>query len=134
MTCGKVETPPNTLAEFALNQPNNLDYVDISRVDGFNIPMDFSPTTSVCRGLCCSTDINGQCPAELKAPGGCNNTCTVFKTNEYCCTDGPRSCGPTTFSRFFKERCPDSYSYPQDDLTSLFTCPAGTNYRVVFCP
>lgn len=134
LECQGYGSPPNTLAEFALNQPNNLDYVDISLVDGFNIPMDFSPTTSVCRGLRCSADINGQCPAELKAPGGCNNPCTVFKTNEYCCTDGPGSCGPTTFSRFFKERCPDAYSYPQDDPTSLFTCPAGTNYRVVFCP
>ncbi|ONI06994.1 hypothetical protein PRUPE_5G093800 [Prunus persica] len=27
-----------------------------------------------------------------------------------------------------------SDSYPQDDKTSLFTCPGGTNYKVVFCP
>ncbi|RVW16406.1 Thaumatin-like protein [Vitis vinifera] len=110
--------------------PNNLDYIDISLVDGFNIPMDFSG----CRGIQCSVDINGQCPSELKAPGGCNNPCTVFKTNEYCCTDGPGSCGPTTYSKFFKDRCPDAYSYPQDDKTSLFTCPSGTNYKVTFCP
>ncbi|PPR88067.1 hypothetical protein GOBAR_AA32623 [Gossypium barbadense] len=71
-------------------------------------------------------DINGQCPNELRAPGGCNNPCAVFKTNEYCCTQG--------YSRFFKDRCGDSYSYPQDDPSSTFTCPAGSNYRVVFCP
>lgn len=33
--------PPNTLAEYALNQFNNLDFYDISLVDGFNIPMEF---------------------------------------------------------------------------------------------
>ncbi|KAI3421531.1 uncharacterized protein J3R85_012228 [Psidium guajava] len=134
LNCQGWGSPPNTLAEFALNQPNNLDFLDISLVDGFNIPIDFSPTTSVCRGIRCAADINGQCPAELKAPGGCNNPCTVFKTNEYCCTDGPGSCNATTFSKFFKDRCPDAYSYPQDDPSSTFTCPSGTNYKVTFCP
>ncbi|KAL5552108.1 hypothetical protein UlMin_002284 [Ulmus minor] len=141
--CGMLECqgwgqPPNTLAEYALNQFNNLDFIDISLVDGFNIPMTFSPITNQercsTRAIQCTADINGQCPNELRAPGGCNNPCTVFKTNEYCCTNGPGSCRPTNFSKFFKERCPTSYSYPQDDPSSTFTCPGGTNYRVVFCP
>ncbi|XP_020877179.1 osmotin-like protein OSM34 [Arabidopsis lyrata subsp. lyrata] len=34
--------PPNTLAEYALNQYNNLDFYDISLVDGFNIPMSLA--------------------------------------------------------------------------------------------
>ena len=136
--CGRLDCqgygrPPNTLAEFALNQPNNLDYIDISNVDGFNIPMEFSSVTP-CRVIRCSAPIVQDCPAELRTPGGCNNPCTVYGTNEYCCTNGPGSCGPTPLSKFFKDRCPDAYSYPQDDPTSLFTCPAGTNYRVVFCP
>ncbi|KAK8989624.1 hypothetical protein V6N11_064042 [Hibiscus sabdariffa] len=125
--------PPNTLAEFALNQYNNLDFFDISLVDGFNVPMEFSPTSGSCsRGIRCVADIIGQCPNELKAPGGCNNPCTVYKTDQYCCNSG--SCSATDFSRFFKKRCPDAYSYPKDDQTSTFTCPGGTNYRVVFCP
>ncbi|RRT41938.1 hypothetical protein GW17_00005756 [Ensete ventricosum] len=132
LECQGYGTPPNTLAEFALNQFQNLDFFDISLVDGFNVPMDFSPTSGDCRGIRCSADINGQCPAELTAPGGCNNPCTVFKTDEYCCTSG--SCGPTNYSMFFKNNCPDAYSYPKDDATSTFTCPGGTNYRVVFCP
>ncbi|KAG8382275.1 hypothetical protein BUALT_Bualt05G0059800 [Buddleja alternifolia] len=111
-----------------------MDYVDISLVEGFNVPMEFSPTTNVCRNLRCMAPIVDQCPNELRVRGGCNNLCTVYNVNEYCCTDGPGSCGPTTFSRFFKDRCPHAYSYPQDDRTSLFTCPAGTNYKVVFCP
>ncbi|KAG5539686.1 hypothetical protein RHGRI_020034 [Rhododendron griersonianum] len=133
LQCQAFGQPPNTLAEYALSQFNNLDFFDISLVDGFNVPMDFSPTSGGCtRGIKCTADINGQCPNELRAPGGCNNPCTVFKTDQYCCNSG--SCGPTLLSRFFKERCPDAYSYPKDDQTSTFTCPGGTNYRVVFCP
>ncbi|KAH7862471.1 hypothetical protein Vadar_005230 [Vaccinium darrowii] len=133
LQCTANGQPPKTLAEYALNQFNNLDFFDISLVDGFNVPMDFSPTSGRCtRGIACTADINGQCPAELRVAGGCNNPCTVFQTNEYCCTSG--SCGPTNYSMFFKDRCPDAYSYPKDDLTSTFTCPGGTNYKVVFCP
>ncbi|XP_019420602.1 PREDICTED: osmotin-like protein OSM34 [Lupinus angustifolius] len=134
LNCQGWGVPPNTLAEFALNQYANQDFYDISLVDGFNIPMDFYPINGGCHKLSCTADINGQCPNELRAPGGCNNPCTVYKTNEYCCTNGQGSCGPTYFSRFFKDRCRDSYSYPQDDPTSTFTCPAGSNYKVVFCP
>ncbi|KAG8659245.1 thaumatin-like protein 1 [Manihot esculenta] len=134
LDCRGWGSPPNTLAEYALNQANNLDYLDISLVDGFNIPIDFSPTTGRCRGIRCSAKINEECPNQLRAPGGCNNPCTVYKTNEYCCTNGPGSCSATDLSKFFKDRCPDAYSYPQDDKTSTFTCPSGTNYKVTFCP
>ncbi|KAL0542241.1 hypothetical protein IC582_022338 [Cucumis melo] len=133
LSCQGYGAPPNTLAEYALNQFNNLDFFDISLVDGFNVPMDFSPTSNGCsRGIRCNANINGECPNELKAPGGCNNPCTVYKTDEYCCNSG--TCGPTPLSQFFKDRCRDAYSYPKDDATSTFTCPGGTNYRVVFCP
>ncbi|KAK9147807.1 hypothetical protein Scep_006564 [Stephania cephalantha] len=120
---------------YALNQFNNMDFFDISLVDGFNVPIDFSPTGGGCRGIRCAADINGQCPGDLRAPGGCNNPCTVYKTDQYCCTgSASNNCPPTDKSRFFKDRCPDAYSYPKDDQTSTFTCPGGTNYRVVFCP
>ncbi|XP_031096808.1 osmotin-like protein OSML15 [Ipomoea triloba] len=128
--------PPNTLAEFALNQFNNLDFFDISNVDGFNIPMSFGPTRpgpDKCHQISCTADIVGQCLGPLRVAGGCNNPCTTFGGQQYCCTNGP--CGPTDYSRFFKTRCPDAYSYPQDDATSTFTCPGGsTDYKVVFCP
>ncbi|KAI5383784.1 hypothetical protein KIW84_070949, partial [Lathyrus oleraceus] len=132
LNCQAYGTPPNTLAEYALNQYMNLDFFDISLVDGFNVPMDFSPTSNGCRGIRCTADINGQCPSQLRTQGGCNNPCTVFKTDNYCCNSG--SCQATDYSRYFKTRCPDAYSYPKDDATSTFTCPGGTNYRVVFCP
>ncbi|XP_026398757.1 thaumatin-like protein [Papaver somniferum] len=129
--CNFDDKPPNTLAEYALNQFNNLDFFDISLVDGFNVPMSFTPTSG-CRGIKCTADINGQFLKQLKAPGGCNNPCTVLRTDKYCCNSG--SCGPTALSKFFKKRCSNAYSYPKDDPTSTFTCPGGTNYRVVFCP
>ena len=133
LQCQAYGTPPNTLAEFALNQFNNMDFFDISLVDGFNVPMALNSTSNGCtRGIQCSADIVGQCPDELRAPGGCNNPCTVFRTDEYCCYSG--NCGPTTYSKFFKDRCPVAYSNPNDDQTSTFTCPGGTNYDVIFCP
>ncbi|MCD7460857.1 hypothetical protein HAX54_044620 [Datura stramonium] len=133
LRCQSYGQPPNSLAEYALNQYSNLDFFDVSLVDGFNVPIEFSPTSNGCtRGIRCAADINGQCPNKLRAPGGCHNPCTVFKTDEYCCNSG--NCGPTRYSRFFKDRCYDAYSYPKDDQTSTFTCRGGTNYRVVFCP
>ena len=133
LRCQGYGAPPNTLAEFALNQWNNLDFFDISLVDGFNVPMAFSPTSNGCsRGIWCGADIVRQCPNELRGSGGCNNPCTVFRTDQFCCNSG--NCGPTYYSRFFKDRCPSAYSYPKDDSSSTFTCPGGTNYEVIFCP
>lgn len=137
LQCVTFGSPPNTLAEFALDQFNDLDFFDVSLVDGFNIPMEFTPTSNGCsRGIRCAADINGQCPKVLKVAGGCNNPCTVFKTDEYCCSNSSTSCKPTNYSKFFKDQCPDAYSYPMDDATSTFTCPGAgaTNYAVVFCP
>ncbi|KAH7661103.1 Thaumatin family protein, partial [Dioscorea alata] len=122
----------NTLAVFELNKYNNLDFIDISLVDGFNVPMDFSPTGGCPRGIRCSADITGQCMSQLKTTGGCNNPCTVFKIDKNCCNSG--SCRPTEYSKFFKGLCLGAYTYPKDDQTSTFTCPAGTNYMVTFYP
>ncbi|KAM4083827.1 hypothetical protein ACJW30_08G087100 [Castanea mollissima] len=123
---------PCTLAEFALNQFGNLDFYDISLVDGFNVPMVFNSTSPKCSGIDCTGDLNGNCPTELKAPGGCYNPCTVFKTEEYCCTGV--DCKATNYSMFLKGGCPGAYSFPLDDKLSAYTCPSGSNYNVVFCP
>ncbi|KAL5551774.1 hypothetical protein UlMin_001950, partial [Ulmus minor] len=116
--------PLNTLAEFSINMTNNMDLFDISLVDGFNVAMNFSSTSTKCtRGTKCVASINDQCPL-FPTPGGCNNPCTVYKTY--------RTCGPMSLSKFFKESCPDAYSYPtDDDRISTFTCPSGTKYKVV---
>ncbi|CAN0841645.1 Thaumatin-like protein [Linum grandiflorum] len=127
LSCRGYGKAPNTLAEYAINQFSKLDFIDISVIDGYNVPMEFSSVSKGCRRV-----IKSQCPRELKVPGGCNGPCPVFKTDEHCCNSG--KCGPTKYSRFFKQRCRDAYSYPKDDPTSTFTCPTGTNYKVVFCP
>ncbi|KAK3146547.1 hypothetical protein QOZ80_3BG0267900 [Eleusine coracana subsp. coracana] len=139
LQCTQYGQPPNTLAEFGLNKYMNLDFFDISLIDGFNVPMDFVPAGSGAGcpkgGPRCRADVTAKCPAELKVPGGCDNACTVFKEDRYCCTGSQKdTCGPTNYSRFFKGQCPDAYSYPKDDDTSTYTCPGGTNYNVVFCP
>lgn len=111
-----------------------MDFYDISLVDGFNIPIEFQPMTTSggsCQAISCKGDINGQCPTPLKVPGGCNSPCNVFKTEEYCCTR--TTCSPTNYSRFFKEKCPQAYSFPQDGAVNI-ACPAGTNFKVIFCP
>ncbi|CAN0907574.1 Thaumatin-like protein [Linum grandiflorum] len=109
------------------------DFIDISVIDGFNVPMEFSSASPNCgRVMKCVGDIIGQCPNELKVDGGCNGACPQLKKEEYCCNSG--NCGPTPLSEYFKQRCPDAYSYPKDDPSSLFTCPFGVNYKVIFCP
>lgn len=119
LQCQVSGVPPTTLAEYTLNGNQNTDFFDLSLIDGFNVPMEFSPTSGGCtRGPKCAANINSQCPSQLQVPGGCNNPC----------------CGPSDTSRFFKSLCPDAYSYPTDDASSTFTCPGGTDYKVVFCP
>ncbi|KAF8412297.1 hypothetical protein HHK36_000258 [Tetracentron sinense] len=133
LECQAYGNPPNTLVEYKLNQFSDMrDFFDISLFHGFNIPVDFRQTTGICRGVGCLADIIEHCPAELKVAGGCNDACTVFNTEEYCCNFG--DCGPTNYSKFFKDWCPDAYTYSKPDELSTFACPTGPNYRVVFCP
>ncbi|XP_051129784.1 protein P21-like [Andrographis paniculata] len=134
LRCRNYGSPPHTLAEYGLNSFAGKDYYDISLMKGFNVPMEFAPTTNGCRrAVKCAADISGQCPEQLRAAGGCQNPCTVYKTAKYCCGGG-RRCRPTALSKFFKSRCRDAFTFPEDDPTSTFVCPPSTDYRVVFCP
>lgn len=133
LECSNYGTPPYTQAEYGLNTFGHKDYYDISVMKGFNVPIEFTPTSNGCtRSVRCAEDIVGQCPSQLRVAGGCHNPCTVYKTTEYCC--GAGRCRPTDLSRFFKSRCRDAFTYPEDDPTSTFVCPPSTSYRVVFCP
>ncbi|EXB97674.1 Acidic endochitinase [Morus notabilis] len=132
---------PNTLAQYSLNQRNN-DVFYISVVEGFNIPMEFSvspssppSSSSNCSNAIseCTADVNGACPMELRDPAGCNNPCTVFRNNQFCCNSGMSICKPTSYSEFFKDLCQDAFTFPYD-FDQRNTCPTGTNYNVVFCP
>ncbi|KAF3451223.1 hypothetical protein FNV43_RR07316 [Rhamnella rubrinervis] len=137
LQCQTGPRAPCTLAEYSIGQ-NNVDNLDISLVDGFNVPIGISPTNTSsksknCRPIKCAADVNEPCPMELRDPGGCNNPCTVFRNDQFCCRSN--ICEPTNYSKFFKHLCPDAYSYPLDDATTVISCLTGTSgYNIMFCP
>uniref|UniRef100_A0A2N9I3C5 Thaumatin-like protein n=2 Tax=Fagus sylvatica TaxID=28930 RepID=A0A2N9I3C5_FAGSY len=131
--------PPATLAEFTLGS-GGQDFYDVSLVDGYNLPMivEGSGGSGLCTPTGCVTDLNQQCPAELRVGEGdaCKSACEAFGTPEYCCSGAygsPATCRPSMYSEMFKAACPKSYSYAYDDATSTFTC-TGADYTVTFCP
>ncbi|WJX47951.1 hypothetical protein P8452_34583 [Trifolium repens] len=48
LSCTLSGQPPLTIAEFTLNAWNNLDSINLSVIDGFNVPMQFSSTSNGC--------------------------------------------------------------------------------------
>ncbi|KAM0866527.1 hypothetical protein ACQ4PT_042562 [Festuca glaucescens] len=155
--------PPASLAEFTLDGSGGMDFFDVSLVDGYNLPMLVAPQGAAatasstggpkCVATGCLVDLNDACPADLKvtstSPAGtsgpaavgptmaCKSACEAFGSPQYCCSGAfgsPSTCRPSTYSQFFKSACPRAYSYAYDDSTSTFTCAAGTNYAITFCP
>lgn len=131
--------PPATLAEFTLGS-GGQDFYDVSLVDGYNLPMIVEGTggSGVCASTGCVSDLNQQCPAELRVADGdaCKSACEAFGSPEYCCSGEygtPDKCKPSVYSEMFKAACPRSYSYAYDDATSTFTC-SGADYTMTFCP
>ncbi|XP_038998090.1 thaumatin-like protein 1 isoform X2 [Hibiscus syriacus] len=131
--------PPVTLAEFTLGT-GGQDFYDVSLVDGYNMPMivEGSGGSGLCSSTGCTTDLNRQCPSELRVGDGdaCKSACEAFGSPEYCCSGAystPATCKPSVYSEMFKAACPRSYSYAYDDATSTFTC-TGADYTVTFCP
>ncbi|KAG7540192.1 Thaumatin family [Arabidopsis thaliana x Arabidopsis arenosa] len=138
MECnGSGAEPPATLAEFTLGVSGSLDFYDVSLVDGYNLPM-IVEGSGLCPTTGCVTDLNQNCPTELKAKSGlaCRSACEAFGTPEYCCSGAygsPGTCKPSIYSQVFKSACPRSYSYAYDDATSTFTC-SDADYTITFCP
>ncbi|KAL1215574.1 Thaumatin-like protein 1 [Cardamine amara subsp. amara] len=138
MECnGTGAEPPATLAEFTLGISGSLDFYDVSLVDGYNLPMIVEGSGS-CITTGCISDLNKNCPTELKAKSGlaCRSACEAFGTPEYCCSGAygsPDTCKPSMYSQVFKSACPKSYSYAYDDATSTFTC-SDADYTITFCP
>ncbi len=149
--CAQYGTIPATLAEFNLNSWNNLDFYDVSMVDGSNLPMYINiakgatkdPISSTgCSAAGCTKPV--ACPAalQIKAGGsvvGCESACGIFGTDQYCCRGqwAARSAclpaqWPVDYAAVFKTAEPFAYSYVDDDATSTFTCSGECNYRITF--
>jgi hypothetical protein len=149
--CAQYGTIPATLAEFNLNAWNNLDFYDVSMVDGSNLPMYINiakgatkdPISSTgCSSAGCTKPVACPSALQIKAGGavvGCESACGVLGTDQYCCRGqwAPRSaCDPTKwpvdYAAVFKQAEPFAYSYVDDDATSTFTCSGECDYRIVF--
>ncbi|KAM7264135.1 hypothetical protein ACFE04_001818 [Oxalis oulophora] len=138
--CDTRPQPPVTLVEFTLLGDNrNNDYLEISLLDGFNVPIGiFIPEGVNCsskgHGRSCSGDII--CPTELRDVGGCLHPCTIFGNEQFCCSGDQSNCdSKEAYFKLFKDACPQAISYAYDDSATTFICQsAGKNYNVVFCP
>ena len=139
LNCTTPGNPPASIADFNLG---DIDYYDVSLVDGFNLPITITPMngTGNCSVAGCDADLRQKCPdgLALKTDGkvvACKSACQAFNTDQYCCRGAyrdPISCVATNYSRSFKEACPVAYSYAYDDPTSVLTCNA-PEYIIAFC-
>ncbi len=74
--------PPATLAEFTLGGTSGKDNYDVSLVDGFNVPIQITPSVRSCHAPSCNADLGTGCPAGLEghgggSPAGCLSDCRV---------------------------------------------------------
>ncbi|KAG9157622.1 hypothetical protein Leryth_014131 [Lithospermum erythrorhizon] len=111
--------PPASIADFTLG---DVDYYDVSLVDGFNLPIAVKPIFGKgnCSAVGCDSDLRENCPSELalKSDEGktvaCRSACNVFNSDEFCCRgtfSTPVACLPTNYSTAFKKACPAAYSF-----------------------
>ncbi|HEY1486512.1 MAG TPA: thaumatin family protein [Micromonosporaceae bacterium] len=142
---------PATLAEYNLNSFDNLDFYDVSMVDGSNLPMYINITggrtkdrisATGCISAGCTKPVD--CPSVLRVTAGakvvgCISACARLDTDQYCCRGkwAPRAdCDPTKwpvdYAAVFKKAEPYAYSYSDDDATSTFTCTGECDYRITF--
>ncbi len=142
---------PATLAEFNLNSWQNLDFYDVSLVDGSNLPMYINIAAGTTRDPISATGCAKSgctravgCPAALQIHAGgsivgCESACGVIGGDQYCCRGqwaSRAACDPTTwpvnYAAVFKKAEPFAYSYVDDDATSTFTCAGECGYRITF--
>ncbi|HEY3752611.1 MAG TPA: thaumatin family protein [Pseudonocardiaceae bacterium] len=140
---------PATLAEYNLNSFDNLDFYDVSMVDGSNLPMYINITkggtkdkisSTGCIAAGCTKPV--ACPAELVVAGGagCESACAKLGGDQLCCRGqwaARSACDPTKwqpedYAAVFKKAEPCACSYVDDDATSTFTCTGECDYRITF--
>jgi hypothetical protein len=145
--CRQFGAIPASLAEFNFNAYMNLDFYDVSLVDGANLPMWINiaagstkdPISSHgCSKAGCTKEV--VCPTALRVGGGgCESPCGVFNTDQYCCRgkwssrdDCKPADWPVNYAALFKKAEPFAYSYVDDDATSTFTCGGECGYRITW--
>ncbi|KAL8152883.1 LOW QUALITY PROTEIN: hypothetical protein V2J09_010643 [Rumex salicifolius] len=143
---GRSGSQPISLVEFALNGFNNMDFYDVSLVDGFNLPVTITPSNSACNASAgCPKDINSVCPwpMAIKNPSdnssvvACKSACFAFNADSYCCRgefNTPQKCSQSDYAVVFKSQCPHAYTYAFDQQTNTYTCATGGDYFITFCP
>ncbi|THU84946.1 thaumatin-like protein [Dendrothele bispora CBS 962.96] len=151
-SAGGTGVPPASVAEWTLQGDQNLDYYDVSLVDGFNLPMEVTNNVG-CNVASCPADLNPDCPSELVLTGpngnaGCKSACFANLDGNQadsgnCCSGShstPDTCPASgvQFYDYFKSGCPNSYVYAYDESsgTALWTCDSSLNadYTLTFCP
>ena len=146
-------TIPATLAEVNFHAWDNLDFYDVSMVDGSNLPMYINITKSSggtvdkisqdgCVPAGCTKPVNCPSALDVKAGGavvGCISACARLGGDQYCCRgqwSSRAACNPTEwpvdYAAVFKSAEPYAYSYVDDDATSVFTCSGVCDYRITF--
>ena len=146
-------TIPATLAEVNFDAWDNLDFYDVSMVDGSNLPMYINITKSSggtkdkissdgCVPAGCTKPV--VCPSVLNVTVGstvvgCISACARLDTDQLCCRgqySSRAACNPATwpvdYAAVFKRAEPYAYSYVDDDATSVFTCSGVCDYRITF--
>ena len=139
INCTSPGSLPVSIAEFTLG---DIDFYDVSLVDGFNLPIVIKPGGG--KGNCstagCDGDLRQNCSSNLAVKKndkvvGCRSACDAFKTDEYCCRgayEDPVACLPTNYSKSVKQVCPAASSYAYDNRVTIISCSA-SDYMVAFC-
>ncbi|KAL7940394.1 PR5-like protein [Trichoderma barbatum] len=137
-SCWDRSSTNTTLFEVTV-QPEDM-YYDISLVDGYTMSIDVIPDDSLCKSISCQAPPylglgkSGEvvCPASLENVYGCVSDCSLYGLDKDCCRGAFNSadiCQPS--STWFKQVCPDAYSYPYDDKTSTNYCQP-SNITIIF--
>jgi len=163
---GLVGRAGSSLAEFTLWRPSNpqafpQDWYDVSYVDGYDFPIEIAASDPTYKSPSCTFDAIADCPPQQRVTNArgvvvqCLSACTRYGTDPsvspdlqkiYCCLppfNGEQLCGPAQYpnppgnlNALFKRACPDSYSYPLDDPTSVWHYPGKSSvaFTITFCP
>ncbi|KAK9677467.1 hypothetical protein RND81_11G144800 [Saponaria officinalis] len=127
-----------TLAEFSITPTNNVDFYDVSVVDGYNLPLMVAPNVASGAGCVvtgCAFDLQKSCVAQLAVL----SNASLCYVDHNCCNSTAGCPSPnSSFSPLvYKKLCPRAYSFPvgEDDVAS-FMCAGSmvSTYNITFCP